>query len=358
MQNYCRKIFSRAVLIFAIGMAVAHFCFFLPNTLKRTDKGRDSLAYYLVMERIHNNEPIYAGLSEQGPHSPAYPLFLYPPVLAGALSVLPHMTFPVFARFWTILLYGAFWVYSATLGKLASGRVTVSGTLVAASVLYFFPGAFRALELGQVDPLLWAFFGLALSFPVSRGFFTMAISIIKPWGIWPFLWSLTEGYRVWVGALLVLAGSAIMGTLVMGGVEFVGACHDWLTNVLPSVAQGTWSSDNRSLSFAVLRIAHSAGLWSYEGGALPFWARNWLLACGIGGPLLTGWCFRRKQKKLQLTAVGCIAILASPICWTTYLPVLLTFTAVLFHSVFRMQKSEIFGDNAPDAQRESSWVVE
>jgi hypothetical protein len=57
-----------------------------------------------------------------------------------------------------------------------------------------------------------------------------------------------------------------------------------------------------------------------------------LLGSGLAGPLLVGWRFRRSPKNLQLAAAGCTAILVSPICWTTYLPALLTLAATAFHS--------------------------
>jgi hypothetical protein len=59
-----------------------------------------------------------------------------------------------------------------------------------------------------------------------------------------------------------------------------------------------------------------------------------------------------------LATVGCTAILASPICWTTYLPVLLTFVAVLVHSIFKMQKNDIIGNKPSETSGASSWVRE
>jgi hypothetical protein len=323
---------KRVVVGLAIVVAILQLSILLPKTLGRTDKMRDVYAYYLVKERIEHGRPIYLNLSKKGPHDSSLALYLYPPVFAGVLSLLPKMSFLTFARLWTLLLYGAFWIYATTLGKLAFGRFSLSSTLSAGLILFFFPGTFRALALGQIDPLLWAFFGLALSMPLFRGGFTMLVAIIKPWGIWPFLWSIGEGLRVWAGAITVLLGSALVGALAFGGEAFVENCRTWFTHILPSLAQGAWSPDNRSLSFALLRGAHSVGLWSYDGGALPLGARIWLLGSGLAGPLLIGWRFRRSSKNLQLAAVGCTAILVSPICWTTYLPALLTLAATAFHS--------------------------
>lgn len=326
------NLIKRGVFLLAITVAAVQLFFILPKVLVRTDRARDLCAYYLVKERVENGEPIYLDLSNKGPHNSSLALYLYPPILASVLSLLPDMSFLTFARFWTLLLHAAFWVYAATLGKLAFGRFSFRATMVCGMVLFFFPGTFRGLVLGQIDPLLWAFFGLALSVPALRGWFTMLVAIIKPWGIWPFFWSLGEGLRVWVGAIMVLLGSALVGTLVFGGEAFVENCRIWFTHVLPSLAQGAWSYDNRSLSFAFLRVVDAAGLWNYDGGILPSGARMWLLISGLAGPLWVGWRFRRAPKNMQLAAAGCAAILISPICWSTYLPATLAFVATVFYS--------------------------
>lgn len=133
------------------------------------------MAYYLAKERVHNDLPVYAqppNIGENphtGPHIPYPILYLYPPILACVISTLPKMSFLAFARIWTILLYTAFVVYAATLGRLATGKFSFHTILLASFILFYFPGTSRAIILGQIDPLLWAFFGLALVIPISRG---------------------------------------------------------------------------------------------------------------------------------------------------------------------------------------------
>lgn len=325
----------RGLIVLAIGFTVLQIGFILPKNLERSDPYRDVVAYYLVMERIHHHNPVYLRQPEPGPHDRAYPSYLYPPVLASVLSTLPPMSFVTFARFWTLLLYGAFWVYAACLERLVRGKTTLAGTMVTGLFLFMFPGSHRALELGQVDPLLWAFFGLALAVPLLRGMFTMAIAVVKPWGVWPLLWSLREGRRVWAGAGLVIGVSLLACCVVLGIYGFAASCRIWLTEVVPSLAQGAWAPDNQSLSFAILRILQDIGLWNYSGGVLPAWARAWLLASGVSGPVLTGWILRHRAIDVQLAGIGCAAILFSPICWTTYCPILLTFLAALVHEECR-----------------------
>lgn len=162
----------------------------------------------------------------------------------------------------------------------------------------------------------------------------MAISIIKPWGVWPLAWLAEKNYSVFIGAGVALGGSLLIGTLAMGAGAFFEACLQWFVHVLPSISQGAWSPDNRSLSFWCLRMARHLGLLVYNGGNLPHWAQNWLLVCGIIGPCLTGLYFRNSSRDLQLSAIACSAILFSPICWTTYLPIVLTLIAATFHKMF------------------------
>ena len=322
---------KRGLLCLAIAFTIFNFVILLPRTFQRTDPWRDVVAYYLAKENIEAKLPLYEGLHEHGPHDRSQPFYLYPPILASALAIMPQVKFLSFARLWTLFLYGAFWIYAVSLGKLATGKASFSGSMVAGLFLFIFPGTYRALELGQIDPLLWSFFGLALTLPKLRGFFLMAISVIKPWGVWPFLWSLGKNYSVFLGAGVVLGGSILIGTLIMGTGAFWENCWLWFTHVLPSLSQGAWSPDNRSLSFGVLRIFRYFGLWKYNGGTLPFWSQAWLLLCGIVGPILTGLYLRHNSKNVQLSAVACSAILFSPIFWTTYIPIFLTLIVTIFH---------------------------
>ena len=317
-------------------IAVFHFfllmCYSLPKRLLRTDQNRDVLAYYLVSERIQKGEPVYGPLPKAGPHKPSTPFYLYPPVLSSILAIMPPTSFVKFAQIWTFLLYAAFWICAVCLTRLAVGRVTFSGTLIAGLALTCFPGTHIALSYGQVDPFLWALFGLALAVPALRGAGLMAIALVKPWAIWPLIWAFREGKRVWIGALLVAVGGAGVGMFVLGPTTFYTECYIWIRDVLPSLGQGTWTAGSKgswSLSFAVLRAIKALQLWAYQGGVLPFWARAWLTFSASAAPLLVGWLLRRQPMALQISAMGCAAVLFSPTCWTSYLPLILSLFAVL-----------------------------
>ncbi len=319
----------RRVLLF---MAIFHFVsmlgYSLPVRLLRIDKYRDLTAYYQVIERIHNNEPVYINLPKKGPIKQD-PVYNYPPILSSIFAMMPVMSFVTFAQVWTLLLYVAFWVYAICLAKIAAGRVTVTGALVAGLALTFFPGTHMALSLGQVDPFLWALFGIALTVPAIKGAGLMAVTLVKPWAMWPLLWSLRDGWRVITGVLIVSVGSLVLGVLVRGTDVFYAECLTWFRDWLPQLGQGTWTAGNWSISFGVLRVIKGLGLWDYSGGLLPLWARLWLHFCGIAVPILVGFFLRRKHMILQISVVGCSAVVFAPICWTTYLPVLLTALSLL-----------------------------
>jgi hypothetical protein len=322
-------LFRRVLLFIAIFHFVAILGYSLPVRLLRTDQNRDLIAYYLVIERIHNNESVYINLSEKGPHKQTFPIYIYPPVLSSILAMMPVMSFVIFAQYWTLLLYAAFWIYAICLAKIAAGRVTITGALVAGLALTFFPGTHMALSLGQADPFLWALFGLALTVPAIKGAGLMAVTLVKPWAMWPLLWSLRDGWRVITGALIVSVGSLVLGALVRGTDVFYAECLNWFRDVLPSLGQGSWSAGNWSISFGVLRVIKWLGLWDYSGGSLPLWARYWLLFCGIAVPILAGYILRRTHRILQISVVGCSAVVFAPICWITYLPVLLTVLSLM-----------------------------
>jgi len=320
----------RGIMFVAIFHLIAQLCYGLPKVLARTDTERDVVVYYLVQERVHHHEPIYLPM----PSGPAFfdtrnPLYIYPPVLSSLFSLLPTISFVTFARLWTVLAYTSFWIFSACLAKLARGRATIANTLMAGLVLGLSPGTQRALSLGQIDPILWALFGIALAIPSLRGTGTMAIAMVKLWGIWPLVAALNDDRRAWRGGLLMLLSGIGVGILGMGPMEFYKSCQYWLSYVLPTISQGTWDADNRSLSFALLRALKTAGVWHYESGKLPVWGKIWLISAGIGGPVIAWVCLRHRTIAVQMSAMGCAAILFGPICWTSYFPILLTLLAAL-----------------------------
>jgi hypothetical protein len=286
---------------------------------------------YTAAERVRTGEPLYWAWPEYGPHvhttvGPPYPpeRHPYPPFLASALAPATSLPYVTFAQLWYIPLIVAFWVYAWSLARLALERVDVWSVLIAGQMLTLFPGTYRALSLGQIDPVLWALFGVALVVPALRGAALAASAAVKLYAGWPLLYALRrEGTRVLLPAAAVfLVGFVMSGTML--GYDIL---YTWARHMLPVVSQGSFNADNVSLSFAGLRLARVLG-WDYVPGPLPVTARVYLTILGIGAPLVVGWLTRRRYAIMQYACVGTAAVLFAPLCWSSYLPLLLVPAAV------------------------------
>ena len=303
----------------------------IPLLWHRTDSDRDVLAVYAAGERVRTGEPLYLPWPDYGPHvstssGPRFgaKLHLYPPFLATAVAPLTALSFTTFARLWYLPLLAAFWIYAWCLARLVLPRPNAWSVLIAGEALGLTPGAHRAVALGQIDPVLWALFGLALAVPAVRGAAFSASAAVKLYAGWPLLFAIRrEGRGVFLQGLTVLLAGVLASGLTLG----FGVFLDWAHYVLPIVGQGTFNRDNVSLSFAALRLIRLLG-WAYVPGPLPDWARLYLTTVGIGAPLLTGWLTRRGNRNLQYGCVGAAAIMFGPLCWTSYLPILLSPVAV------------------------------
>lgn len=315
----------------ALAHVAVQLLVFLPNHWRREDVQRDVTYVYTAAERVRTGEPLYWPWPEYGPHvhtemGPPYVFerHPYPPVLAAVLAPATTLPFTTFARLWYIPLLVSFWIYAWSLTRLALGRADFWTVLVAGQLLTLFPGTYRALSLGQIDPLLWALFGVALVVPALRGAGFATSAVVKLYAGWPLLFAIgREGRRVLVPALGVAAAGFLVGGLTLG----FGIFFTWAQTMLPVVSQGTFNADNVSLSFAGLRLARMLG-WDYVPGPLPGAARLYLTGVGIAAPLLAGWLTRRARPVLQYACVGCAAVVFAPLCWSSYLPLLLVLPAI------------------------------
>lgn len=301
----------------------------------------DMLRYYIIGNRALSGLPLYWPWPDYGPHimTPGhrYPhnRYPYPPFFIATLAPLAKLPVATFARVWYVVLYAGFFAYAASLARLATGRITLGRLVVAAAVLAATPGAQLALMVANVEPVLWALFGLALAFSWARGFGFMASAMVKLYGAWPLLVATSrEGWGVLRGAAVALGLGSLVCAVVLGPAVFVNGLLDWARYMVPVVGQGTFMVDrvhggaNVSLSFAGLRVARSFG-WEYQPGPLPGWARLYLTLLGIGAPLLCAWLTRRIENSvLRYGLVTIAAVLFAPLCWTTYLPLLLAPLAV------------------------------
>jgi hypothetical protein len=308
----------------------------VPALWARAARRDDMVRYYVIAGRALRGQALYWPWPDYGPHfaTPGHPYpqprYPYPPFLMGVLVPFAHLPLLTFARMWYVVLYAGLAVYAASLAKLATGRVTLAGATVATAVVAATPGAQLAFMVANVEPVLWALFGAALAWPAARGFGFAASAMVKLYCAWPLLAAVPrEGWRVVRGAALALALGTVLCMLVLGPGVFARSMLDWARYMLPVVGQGTWAFDphyggtNVSFSFAVLRVARELG-WEYRPGPLPAWARLYLTVVGVAAPLLAMWLTRRmRDVALRCGLVTVAAVLFAPLCWATYLPLLL-----------------------------------
>ncbi|MBW3622981.1 MAG: DUF2029 domain-containing protein [Armatimonadetes bacterium] len=285
----------------------------------------EAFHYWAASRRVYKDEKLYRPWPDYGPHyltDEKYNYegdrFPYPPPMAAVLSQFSTESFPFFKRWWTYVLFTAFWVYAACLSFLFYRRLTLEGMLHAGLILSLTPGSLLTFFTGIADPLLWALFGLALATRWT-GVALITSAWIKIYAGWPYLFALfREGKRIaWQGIFTLAAGFAI-GLYYCGLQTFI----DWATYFLPVVGQGTFSESNYSLSMAGLRLFRLLG-WEYTIGPLPLWARGWLFSVELLVPLAVGYLTRKKCPKFQYACVGVAAAACAPLCWITYFPLLL-----------------------------------
>jgi hypothetical protein len=336
---------ERAALAALVAASVLYLAYLgwelVPALWARAARRDDMVRYYVIAGRALRGQALYWPWPDYGPHvgtpGHTYPhaRYPYPPFLMGVLVPFAHLPLLTFARAWYVVLYAAFAVYAASLAKLATGRVTLAGAAVAAAVVAAVPGAQLAVMVANVEPVLWALFGVALAWPAARGWGFAASAMVKLYCAWPLLVAASrEGWRVVRGAVLALVLGSVLCMAVLGPGVFVRSMLDWARYMLPVVGQGTWAYDpqyggtNVSFSFAVLRIVRELG-WEPRPGPLPAWARLYLTIVGVAAPLAAAWLTRRtRDTALRCGIVAAAAVLFAPLCWATYLPLLLAPLAV------------------------------
>lgn len=306
---------------------------FAPAAIARTDTRRDLILYYRAARTTLENRPLYTPRPNYGPDSKPFD-YLYPPPFAAAIAPLGKLSWLPFARLWTLALLVSCLLYAFCLMQL-SGRRDIWAFTMALAALILFPGANRAVSLGQIDPFLWCVFGASVSLSLSRSGVSGALmgvaSAIKIYSIWSLLaLRKSEFLPFWRGAALVGICGIVLGALICGPRSYL----EWTHAVLPVAAQGTFNPDNFSLSMAGLRAAQWLG-WHYAGGPLTGCPKWWLSGFAITGPLLTIAATRRLDIRWRLTLVGCAAAWCAPLCWSTYLPLALVPLALSWHAIER-----------------------
>jgi hypothetical protein len=310
---------------------------------------------YLHAELVGAGDALYWPWPEYGPHFGADGLrfppdrIFYPPFLTPFLSTLSRWGIEVFAYVWVFALWVAYWVYAACLAKLSHGKVSFLPVIVWGTALLVVTGraAQSALNLGNVDPLLWAFFGLALAVPAARGAGFVGLALVKLYGAWPLLFAaIGRDWRTVRGAAVTFGAALLAVMAILGAGRFVDEFAAWFRYMLPVAGQGTFNPYNISISFLGLRVARWLG-WEYVSGPLPGVARAFLTAVGILAPLMVGWLTRRADPPLHYSLVVCAAVFFAPLAWNFYTALLLAPIAILLGRWLAAESSP--GSTAPMA---------
>ncbi len=309
---------ARRAMMVAWAFTAATAVVMLPREMMNPSwSDRDVPSNWLAQRRIQDGEPLYPPMSKGKVVEHGDFWYLYPPVLAPALSLAPRMSFVTFSRCWSVLLFASFWAFAAALARIAHGRATPSGWAAWVFIAGAFPGAAVGLGFANVDPVLWALagWGVALS-GARRGALLALVAVVKPYAVFPLAFAAARDRRAFAGAAAALAGSVLVGMAALSPGGFVRASLHWLTEVLPHVAQG-WAGLNLSPTTPI-------GDWL----GLP-WIPVFL---GVLAPVVVGVMLRHRSPRLQVACVLVAGVFASPYVLIPYLPLALVPIAVFVSS--------------------------
>ncbi len=302
--------------------ALAQLLYSLPLELSRTDTARDTLVYYDALQRLMRGAAVYQPWPDYNVQmTPGR--FFYSPAFLLLLRPLAGLDFVGFARAWTLLMHGAFWAYAFCLGRLATGKWNFPVASLYAMVANLVFQGHTALSIGQAEPLMWMLFGFALVSARTRAGWLALATLVKIHPLWSLCLALGQSKGAWKSALLFALPVLAASLWLVGARNWAM----WWPATAPVASQGTMNPGNVSLSFLVLRALSWAGLWKAS-GTLPLWAKAWLSAGAVGGPLGMAYGLRRQSPELRLALVACVGVLLAPLCWTAYLPLLLLPCAV------------------------------
>lgn len=290
----------------------------LPAHWEFRDDNRDLFVYHAAAQRALDGKPIYTPMPNYGPHQVPN-TFLYPPAFAAAIAPLGRLSLPDFSRLWYLLLLITFWIYAATLAQILTGRFTVQSTLIAGLVLMLCPGTLVGMSLGNAQPLVHALWGVSLAAsPAWRGASLAASALIKIHPLWPLLIAWRWEKKAIAPSMGILLGGTLLGVAVCGWQSHL----DWWRFAQPVVGQGSFVPGNVSISFVLLRLLKYFG-WAYEAGPLPSIAKAYLALVAVAAPLAAMWLMRRQKPIMQMAVIGSVAVVFAPLCWSSYLPMLL-----------------------------------
>lgn len=295
-----------------------HLGYLLPLCLGRHFQMADVDVYALAAEHVVTGQRLYPLFPTGDPRTPdgGFLPFLYPPPFAAALAPLGYLPHQAIVRLLYCITFLAFWAYALCMGRFVTGRWGLWPTLGAGLTLTVFPGSYFSLVSGQVEPLLWLMFALALLTP-ARGALLAVSCLVKPFAVWPLaLAAWRERWRIVWQAAVILAAGLLLGALVAGW----GAYAEWLRYTPNRMYRVAFFHDNISLSLLPLRLLG----WQ----ALPQWGKAFLMGMYLLGPAAVAWVTRRRPLAVQYAWVGAAAILFAPFSRDYYLPLLATPLAI------------------------------
>jgi len=317
---------SRTVLCASFLQIVLQVTWWLPHQWNRIDADRDVFVYYNAANDALHGNPLYnfAQIQDAFNRTPSY---LYLPQFAAITSPLGYLRYIDFSRMFYIAELAAFWVFSYTLACLARDRPTFRDVATWGLILGITPKVYFVMGIANVDPMLWAFLGMAL-ISTGRGAWLCVLAQIKVFYAVPLLLSiLREGKQIAVPAAIAAIVGFSIGVSVCGVHSYV----DW-QYAAKSATQGRFLTANVSISFAVLRIARDLG-WHRADGPLPMLAKIYLDLAGIVGTSATAYLARKLENRSYYVVCTLGALLFGPFCWDFYLVIAIILLALWVRGV-------------------------
>jgi len=334
MRGMVYRLARRMLILLGALNLVFQIFYWLPPNIARMDHNRDLWIYYDATQKAAAGLSMYHRASRTYGPTEFPTWYVNPPQLASVLYVFhghPHLLNDV----WYPLMVISFWAMAWGLATLSTGSsvgqvrgTRLASTLAWGGVLGLSPYFYYTMSVGNVEPVLWSAFALAVG--SSRPNLLLAVMFsTKPYAMWPLI-AYSEKHRKTIAvSIMVIFAGIFFAACVVG----LGQFRDWVTLVGPSAGQGTFSSINLSLSMAVLRILRMAAVWHYTAGPLPQGPKLFLSAAGILGPALIYAMTRRLDLKWRMIWTYVAGMLFSPLCWGIYLTNLWTAGALLMGNV-------------------------
>jgi len=308
------RILRQAIFIIGLFHVIIQLYFWYPACLNDHTK-RDWFIYYAAAVKISQHASPYVKSPVYTAHQTPR-IYLYSPAFALLLVPLSALSPLRFAQVWYALILAAYWVFCGALAKLsARSQIHVEAVLAWGLALAYTPGVYTSMAMGQADALVWAMFGLGVTW--KQQFWLGLCAHIKPYYAWPLaVYGIRAEYKQLLTALTVMALGFLAALAVCGP----GVFKDWYTTAYLVGSQGTFNSDNISLSFAGIRAARLCG-WSSGPGAMPEMARIYLAVMSVMAPVAAAILSRPLSVRRAAIVTLIAALLFAPICWTAYLAV-------------------------------------